>query len=183
MDDEVRDVLRAFHHLRAVGRLAAGADDLLVVGMADEEDLVAGPRVSDGLVVHLGDERAGGVHRGEVALLRLGPQRGAHAVGAEDHDGAVGHLGEFLDELHAAAAEPVHHMTVVHDLVIDVDGLVGADVQELVHHVDRHVDAGAEAAGIRKDDLHRTGKCSRSAQGFPPPRMVRAGPFPLEFAS
>ena len=46
-----------------------------------------------------------------------------------------------------------NHVKVVNDLVIDVDR--GAlDVEHLVDDIDRHVDAGAKAAGVGKQDLH-----------------------------
>ena len=131
---EVRDVLGALDHLRAVRRLAARADDLLVVGVADEQDLVAGLRVADRLVVHLGHQRARRVDRGQAALLGLLAQRRAHAVRAEHHHAALGHVGQVLDELHAATAEAFHHVAVVHDLVVHEDRLAGAQLQQLVDH-------------------------------------------------
>jgi uncharacterized protein (UPF0261 family) len=50
----------------------------------------------------------------------------------------------------------------MHDLVIDVDGFVWADVDQLVDDINGHVHAGAKAAGICKDELHGTQKCSHN---------------------
>ena len=53
-----------------VGRLARGADDLLVALVADQQDVVVLGGEPAGLIVHLGDQRAGGVDRAQVAFLR-----------------------------------------------------------------------------------------------------------------
>jgi hypothetical protein len=76
-------------------------------------------------------------------------------VGAEHHDRPFRHVVDAVDKDHALVAEPLHHMLVVHDLVIDINGLAGADLQELIDHVDRHVDAGTESAGVGKQQFHQ----------------------------
>ena len=53
----------------AAGGLAERADHLLVVGVADEHDVVAVVAVAAGLVVHLGHQRAGGVDHEQVAVV------------------------------------------------------------------------------------------------------------------
>ena len=57
-----------------VGRLARGADDLLVALVADQQDVEVLGGEPRGLVVHLGDQRAGRVDRAQVA--RPPPPRG-----------------------------------------------------------------------------------------------------------
>ncbi|GIK18057.1 MAG: hypothetical protein BroJett004_02210 [Planctomycetota bacterium] len=46
-------------------------------------------------------------------------------------------------------------MTVVDDLVVDVDGFAGEEVEDAVDDVDGHANAGAEAAGIDEEETHR----------------------------
>jgi hypothetical protein len=170
-----RNVRGTLHHLDRVGRLAAGADHLLMVLMPDQQDLVALAGVADRLGMHLGDERAGRVHRGQVAAAGLLADRRTHSVGAEDHDRAVGHLVDRLHEADAAGLEPIHHMPVVHDLVVDADRLLGEQVEKLIDHVHGHVDARAEAAGIDEEHLH-AGRSRRGAAVDPRrPRCLACG--------
>ncbi|GJM18004.1 MAG: hypothetical protein DHS20C14_02170 [Phycisphaeraceae bacterium] len=75
-------------------------------------------------------------------------------MGAEDDDLALGDVVDILDEDDAAALEPVHHVAVVHDLMEDMDGLARQEVEDLVHDIDRHADAGAEAPRVGQDDPH-----------------------------
>jgi hypothetical protein len=70
--------------------------------------------------------------------------------------------------------ESLDDVAVVDDLVVDEDLLVAADVDQLVDDVDRHVDAGAEAAGVGEQDLHRDGDDTRR----PPPSRAACGTFP-----
>ena len=42
-------------------------------------------------------------------------------MGGEHHVGALGNLGGFVDEDHAAVLEGLHHVLVVHDFLADVD--------------------------------------------------------------
>ena len=60
-------------------------------------------------------------------------------------------LRDLVDEDSTALAEPVHDVAVVHDLVKRVDRPLLA-VEDLVEHVDRTDDAGAEAAGLSQED-------------------------------
>ena len=131
------------------------ADDLLVLAVADEQDLLPLIRVADGLRVDLGDERARRIDDLEPAFGGAGADRRAHAVRAEDDDLALGNVVDVLDEDNAEVAEAADDMRVVHDLVVNVDRLaLFADVEKLLHHVDRHEDAGAEATGIGEHDPH-----------------------------
>ncbi len=72
------------------GGLAGGADDLLVALVADEEDVEVVLREADGLLVDLGDERAGRVDRGELPLGRLLVHGRGDAVRGEHDDRASG---------------------------------------------------------------------------------------------
>src|SRR3546814_10256256 len=76
------------------------------------------------------------------------------AVGAEDHGGVVGDFVQLLDEDRAALLEVVDHVAVVHDFVAHVDRRAER-LDRTLDDLDRAVDAGAEAAGIGEDDVHK----------------------------
>src|SRR5205823_11458790 len=106
------DILRGF---------ADGADGFVVVGMADEEDGVALLGEAEDFEMNLGDQRAGGVDFGEIALFGLAPDFGGDAVGGVNDDGAGRGFGNFVDEGDAAALEVFDDVPVVDDFVKDVN--------------------------------------------------------------
>ena len=116
----VVDGVRPVHQLHVVRRLTGGADDLLVALVADQQDVVVVAGEPLRLVVHLGDERAGGVDDLKLALGGAGVHGRRDAVGGEHHDRALGHLVGFVDEHGARLGQRVHHVAVVHDLVTHV---------------------------------------------------------------
>lgn len=64
-----------------------------------------------------------------------------------------GHFLDRIDKRHAHRREAIHDITIVDDFVIDID----IRAEALDNHIergDRHVDAGAKAAGIGEEDLH-----------------------------
>ena len=79
---------------------------------------------------------------------------GRDAVGAVEQRGPLGDLLQRLDEHHAPAPEPLDDVLVVDDLVVDVDRRP-EEVERPFQALDGHVHPGAEASGIRQDDLHR----------------------------
>ena len=79
---------------------------------------------------------------------------GRDAMGAVEEGRPLGDLRDRLDEDHAPAPEPLDDVLVVDDLVIDVDR-GPEEVERALQALDRHVHPGAEASGIRQDDLHR----------------------------
>jgi hypothetical protein len=105
------------------------------------------------LVVHLRHQRAGRVEHGEPAPRRLVAHRARDAVRAEDHRRAVRDGVQFLDEDRPQGAQPVHDEAVVHDLVAHVDRRAEQRDRAL-DDADGAIDAGAEAARIREQDLH-----------------------------
>ena len=123
--------------------------------MADQHHAAAGAAQPCHLHVHLGDQRTGGVEDLEMPLLGFLAHRLRHAVGAEDHGGAIGHLVQFLDEHRAVVAQLVHHVAVVHHLVAHVDRRT-VRLQRPFDDGDGAVDAGAETAGIGEQDVHES---------------------------
>jgi hypothetical protein len=71
---------RAIHQVNVRRRLAGGADDLLVALVADEQDVVSLGGEPPGLVMHLGDQRAGRVDRAQAAVLGFSPDLRRHPV-------------------------------------------------------------------------------------------------------
>lgn len=139
---------------RAFGYLPERADHLGMAGVSHEHDVAALLDQPLGLPVHLGDERAGGVHVHH--LPRLGGVRHAfgHAVRRKDHRHAFGHLVQLLDEHGALSAQPVDDETVVDDLVAHVDGrppFLQCDLDD----ADGAVDASAESARAGHQHAHR----------------------------
>ena len=135
-------------------RLAHRAFDLGVAAVADHDDLAALLAHLGDLDVHLGHQRAGRVEHLQAARLGLAPHRLRHAVRAEDHGAAGGHLVQLLDEHRALGAQVVDHEPVVHDLVAHVDRR--AELRErALDDRDGAVDAGAEAARIGEQDVHQ----------------------------
>jgi hypothetical protein len=105
-----------------VGGLPGGADDLLVALVADQQDVEVGAGEALGFVVHLGDQRAGGVDGLQVALGGRRVHRGRDPVRGEHHDGSLGDLVGLLDEHRTGRGQGIDHMPVVHDFVTHVDG-------------------------------------------------------------
>jgi hypothetical protein len=121
-------------------------------GMTDEHDLTAAAMMDLGLAVHLGDERAGGIEREEIAALCLIRNRFRHAVSREDHR-RVGlrNFVEFLDKDRSLRFEALHHVAVVHDLMPHIDRRAVA-LERLLHRIDGANHPGAESARRAQQD-------------------------------
>jgi hypothetical protein len=135
--------------------------------MTDQHHAAAEPTEPRHLHVHLGHQRTGGVEHLEPAPRRFLAHRLRHAVGAEDQRGAIGHLGQILDEDRPGSAQAIDHVTVVHDLVAHVDRRAEG-FQRALDDGDGAIHAGAEAARIGKQDVHdaiiaRPCACARRA--------------------
>ncbi len=143
--------LRAVDQPHPVRRLAGSADDLLVTLVADQQDVIAAGREAPGLVVHLGDERAGGVDGPQAALLGRLPHFGCDAVRGEDDDAAFGHLVDVLYEDGTAFFELVDHMRVVYDLLAHVYRRAEPAKRDL-HCLHGTVDPCAVASWLRQQD-------------------------------
>ena len=114
--------------------------------MADQRDLEAAAGIAPRLCVHLGDERANGVHDLEAALRALLVDLGRDAVRREDDQLALGNLVLGLDEHRAARLEVADDMDVVDDLVAHVDRRPVL-LEQLLDDVDRAHHSCAEAPG------------------------------------
>jgi len=74
-------------------------------------------------------------------------------VGAENRHGAVGNFIQRLDKDRAHALELLDHMTVVHDLVADIDR--GAEfLERATDDLDRPYDARAETPRLSHKNPH-----------------------------
>ena len=131
--------------------LADRALDLGMAGMADQHDLAVLASVAAAFVMHLGDQRAGGVDHRQTALGgRLLDPLG-DAVGGEDGHRAGRDLVQFVDEHRAAGAQILDDMAVVHDFVTHIDRRA-VFLQRALDDLDGPLHAGAEAAGLGQDD-------------------------------
>ena len=152
-----RDLLGALDQVdrAAIGGvvLAHRALDLGMPGVADQDAFAPLAAVARHFHVHLGHQRAGGVEDLERAPRGFLLHRLRDAVRAEDHDHAVRHLVELVDEHRAARAQVVDHELVVHHFVAHVDRRA-EHLQRAVDDLDRAIDAGAEAARVSQPDLH-----------------------------
>ena len=90
--------------------------------VADQDDGVPVGGVAPRLHVHLGDERARGVDRVQLARAGVRVHRRRDAVRREDDRLALGHLGLLVDEHGAARLEVADDVQVVDDLLAHVDG-------------------------------------------------------------
>jgi hypothetical protein len=107
--------------VHVVRGLAAGADHLFVPVVADQQDVEVDGGEPLRLVVHLGDQRAGGVDRLQLARGRLLVHHRGDAVRGEDHRLALGDLVGLVDEDRTAGLQGLDDVLVVHDLLAHVD--------------------------------------------------------------
>lgn len=102
----------------------------------------------------LGDERAGRVDGPEVAGFGLIADGGGDAVGGEDDDAARRDFVEAVNEHHALIDKAVHDVAIVDNLMINEQRLIGEDVEDLVHDINRHAYTRTEPSWIGQNDLH-----------------------------
>ena len=125
--------------------------------MADVEDGVALGGTDFELVVDLCHERADGIDHHSSATAGRHHHLRRRTVGREHEGCALRHLVHIVHEDDSLSGELLHHVPVVDDLVVAVDGRL-----EDPHHpgqgLDGLLDAGAEAAGLGQQhsiDGHR----------------------------
>ena len=75
-------------------------------------------------------------------------------MGAEDHDGIIRHLRQFIDEDRSAGAKVVDNVTVVHHLMTHINR-AAEDFEGAIHYVDRPVYTGTKPSGVGEYDVHQ----------------------------
>jgi len=134
----------------SVGSFAGGANDFLVILVADQNDGALFTGKLEGLEMNFGDQRAGGINYPERPILGFLANGGGNAVGAEDQDGIGRDLFDRFDENCTATAELFDDIGVVHDFMVHIDrGAVGFERE--LHNVDCANDSGAEPAGTHTE--------------------------------
>ena len=76
-----------------------------------------------------------------------------YAVGAEDGDGAVGNVADFLDENRAFRAQGFDNAFVVNDFVAHIDGRA-EPLDCPLDDLDGALNTRAEAARLGEDDMN-----------------------------
>jgi hypothetical protein len=104
------------------------------------------------LAVHLRHERAGRVDRLQLACLRVGVHAGGDAVRGEHAHRPLRHVGLALDEDHAALAQPLHDVLVVHDLLAHIHRRT-VNLERPFDRLHGPIDACAVPARGREQDL------------------------------
>ena len=146
------DVIDGLDEVDDVGSHGHGTDRLLMACVADIKDLKALLCPDLELMVHLRHERADSVHDDPVLLPRGIDHLGRRAMGAQHQGRASGDLAHVVDEDDSLIGEALHHVLVVDDLVVAVDGRL-----EGPNHpckcFDRLLDAGTEPPGFGQQHL------------------------------
>ncbi len=120
--------------------------------MADQQDAAPAPEMNFRLAMDLGDQWAGRVNGQKIALGGGGGHGFGYAMRGKDHRRAgVGNLLQLLDENRALGLKRLDDITVVDDLMADIDGRPELG-EGALHGVDGAHDARAKAAwGAQKN--------------------------------
>ena len=157
-----------------VRREAEQADDLGVVGRAEEDDGVALVDELHQLTLFGDDPRARAVDDLEAALFGALEHVRPDSVGPDDDSGAVVDIIERVDGLDAEVTKLAYDAIVVDHLAQRVRGLAGRG--RLLGLVDRLANAIAEARAVGDADLLDGSHASIIARGpVPTLRRRRAG--------
>jgi len=105
--------------------------------------------------VDLGDQRAGCIEYLEIASGGLLPDRLRNTMGAEDHGGPIGDLAQLINEYRAFISQSLHHETIVHDFMPDIDWSTEC-LQGTLNNIDGPVNTGTEPTWIGEQHLHST---------------------------
>ena len=90
--------------------------------MTHEEDVVTIALEALGLLVHLGNQGAGGIQGQLLALLRLIAYRRGDAVGREYEVSTLWGFGCLFNEDDSALGQRFNDITVVDDLLAHING-------------------------------------------------------------
>ncbi len=121
-----------------------------MAGVADQDDFPTQGPVTTALVVHLGNQRTGGVDHRQVPFSGQLLDPLGDAVGGEDGHGAGRDFVQFVDEHSPAGAQVLDHVAIVDDFVPDVDRRT-VFLQRPLDDFDCPLNAGAEAAGLSQE--------------------------------
>jgi hypothetical protein len=116
--------------------------------MTDENDVTPGVVVALRGMMHLVDERAGGIEIEHAAAKGLVDDAAGDAVGGKYDWGVLRHFVEFGDEDRARALQVGHDPGIVDDLVADIDRRAEA-LEGALDDQNRAIDPGTKAAGTR----------------------------------
>jgi hypothetical protein len=123
-----------------------GSLDLLVAGVANQNNVMVAPGEALRLSMNLGDKRAGRVNRQKVALGRLGFNSGRDSVGAENKVGAFRDLTHFINKNCATLCQALHDLDIVHNLFANIDRFTVL-FESLFYCNHRAIHTGTVAAG------------------------------------
>ena len=136
-----------------VDPLTQRALDLRVPGMSDQDHVTASLAVAGYFHMHLGHQWTGRVEDLQSAVAAGATYSLGNTVRRKDDGCVVGNLVQFVDENSPRSRQAIHHVTVVHDLMADVDGCT-VKVEHPFDDFDRSVDTGAESAGVGEKYVH-----------------------------
>src|SRR6516162_2004906 len=123
-----------------------------MIFVPDEHNAVALAGEFDGLQVHFGDQRTGGVNDLEMALPGVASHGRSYSVRAEDGARAGRHFVQFLHKDRSGVAEFVDDVLVMHNLLAYVHGRT-IEIERYLHHIDRPHHARTKAPGFEQENL------------------------------
>ena len=117
-------------------------------GVADEKDVLPLFDLAFRLAMHLAHQRTGRIDIQEFAPPCFGRDGFGHAVCGKDDGGIVRHFVQFFDEDCSLGLQRIHDVSIVHDLVADIDRRT-VFLERPLDDFDGPVDSGAKSAGGR----------------------------------
>ena len=123
--------------------------------MADQDNFKALLGITLPLLVHLGDQRTGGVKHRQTASMGDIRNRLGDTVRTENRNGPIRYFIQFLDESRALGGEIRDHPLVVHDLMAHINRwTIGG--QRRLDDINGALDTGAESAWFGENDFQQT---------------------------
>ena len=113
--------------------------------MADEDDVAIAVDQSLGLTVHFRNQRARCIEVGQPARFGIDGHTLGNAVRRKNDRGAVRHFVQLIDEHSSLCLQRVDHVTVMNNLVSDIDWRAVLLDRQL-DDSDGAVDTGAKSA-------------------------------------
>src|SRR4029453_18288285 len=90
--------------------------------MANEDDAVVVPRVSEHFDVSLRHKRTSSVDDTKLSAPRFVAHFGRNSMCAEYNDGVIGYFVETVDKYSTFGCQLLHNAAIVDDLLANVDG-------------------------------------------------------------